>query len=237
MAEKHNCYNAETIGDAYITVSGGPEGNDATTGAANIAAFSLDAVNAVKELKFHQGKQIQIRVGVASGPVVAGVIGTANVPKFTLFGETTSRAEEMEKTSVPLQVQCSEETAELLQSNSRSNNFRCKRRKRKDSDEEENTWWIVPTLEEGRRTDSDEIDDILTNFPSGISTVNSTSLRSEPRQSMAGMGSEENENYTSKAAGKEANYAQRSSTSASGQAEARSERRDTFEFENYAMSK
>ena len=61
---KHQCFNAETIGDAYIAVSGGPEGNDPTTGAANIAAFALDAIDAVEKLEF-KDKKIKIRIGMA----------------------------------------------------------------------------------------------------------------------------------------------------------------------------
>ncbi|KAL7537011.1 hypothetical protein ACHAXR_008133 [Thalassiosira sp. AJA248-18] len=228
LTKKHNCFNAETIGDAYITVSGGSEGNDASTGAANIAAFALGAVDVVKKLEFQDGKKIKIRVGVASGPVVAGVIGTVNVPKFTLFGETTSRAEEMEKTSLPLQIQCSEETMKLLRSNFRTNNsFRCKRRK---DGRKGNSWWIV-CPSEGNDLDSSELDDIapvLSPWDSQISTVNSTTLtQSEQGQSVVSTVTEESKKYML-AAGEDAHDTKsvRSSLiNASG-----------HEFEHYLMS-
>lgn len=105
LAEKYNCFNCETIGDAYICIAGGPEGSDPASGATNIASFALDAVEVVKKMEFGSSEKkmkIKIRLGIASGPVVAGVIGTANVPKFTLFGETTAKAENMESTSLPL---------------------------------------------------------------------------------------------------------------------------------------
>ena len=60
---KHECFNAETIGDAYIAVSGGPEGNDPIKGATNIAAFALDAIDAVEKLDF-KDKKIKIRIGM-----------------------------------------------------------------------------------------------------------------------------------------------------------------------------
>lgn len=146
LAEKHNCFNCETVGDAYITISGGPEGNYPAVGAVNIATFALDAIDVVKKLEFGSGnnkKKIKIRIGVASGPVVAGVIGTKNVPKFTLFGQTTLKAEEMESTSLPLQVQCSEESMRLISSNFRTNNsLQCKRRK-EEGGKSRNTWWVV----------------------------------------------------------------------------------------------
>jgi class 3 adenylate cyclase len=144
-------------------VSGGPDGNDAAAGAANVAAFALDAVDVVKNLEFGSGekkKKIKIRVGIASGPVVAGVIGTASIPKFTLFGETTSKAEKMESTSLPLKVQCSEETMKLIRSNFRTNkSFQCTRRK-DEEDEHQNTWWISRPSEHDNSCVS-ELDDLL----------------------------------------------------------------------------
>ena len=95
---------------------------------------------------------------MASGPVVGGVIGTLAVPKFTLFGETVSRAEEMEKTSEPLKVQCSEDTVKFLQSNFKTNNaFRCKRRKSEDC-EEKKTWWIVRPSDDTISDSDNELD-------------------------------------------------------------------------------
>ena len=174
LAEKHNCFNCETIGDAYITVSGGPDGNDAAAGASNIAAFALDAVDVVKNLEFGSSetkKKIKIRAGVASGPVIAGVIGTANVPKFTLFGETTSKAEKMESTSLPLKIQCSKETMKLIRSNFRtSKSFQCIRRK--DVEEEhQNTWWISRPSEFDNSCISDFDDITATDIPRDVTDV------------------------------------------------------------------
>ena len=197
MAEKHNCFNAETIGDAYVTISGGPEGNDAATGAANAAAFALDAIDLVKNLEFQDGKKIQIRVGVASGEVWAGLIGTVNVPKFTLFGKTTSQAEEMEKTSLPLQIQCSEGTMKLLRSSfiSKSNNsFQCKSSSR--NGDKSVSWWIVrPSASNGSKEVLDDIEPaFLSTRGSQISTVNSTTMTpSETRHSMISAGGGDNE--------------------------------------------
>lgn len=194
MAEKHNCFNAETIGDAYVTISGGPEGNDAATGAANAAAFALDAIDLVKNLEFQDGKKIQIRVGVASGEVWAGLIGTVNVPKFTLFGKTTSQAEEMEKTSLPLQIQCSEETMKLLQSSfirKSNNSFQCKYSSR--NGDKRASWWIVrPSASNGSKEVLDDIEPaFLSTRGSQISTVNSTTMT--PRHSMISAGDGDNE--------------------------------------------
>lgn len=237
LAEKHCVVNAETIGDAYITVSGGPDGSDATTGAANIATFALDAVDVVKRLTFHDGKQIKIRVGVASGPVVAGVIGTVNVPKFTLFGETTARAEEMEKTSLPLQIQCSEETMNLLRSNFRTNNaFQCQRRIEHGK---ENTWWITRSPE-GSGSYFRDLDDIVPALPKDeVSTDNGTSLTpSYARQSVDSTGTDENEKYTFGDVGLASHIQRRSSSMNAFEIipEGSDIVRGNFEFENHVLS-
>ena len=63
----------ETIGDAYMVASGLPQPNDHH--ASEIADMSLEMLAAVKKFKIRHrpGKQLQIRIGVHSGPVVAGV--------------------------------------------------------------------------------------------------------------------------------------------------------------------
>lgn len=173
LAEKHNCFNCETIGDAYVTVCGGPEGESCSSGAANIAAFALDAVDVVQRLQFgsnHRKKKIKIRAGVASGEVIAGVIGTLNVPKFTIFGETTWKAQEMESTSLPMKVQCTEETMRLIRGNFKTDaSFQCKKRQ----EGTQNTWWIVRPSEFNDSCISD-LDDITISLSSANNTIAST---------------------------------------------------------------
>ena len=174
LADKNNCFNCETIGDAYITVCGGPEGESSAAGAANIAAFALDAVDVVQRLQFgsgHNKKKIKIRVGVASGEVVAGVIGTLNVPKFTILGETTWKAQEMESTSLPMRVQCSEDTMRLIRGNFKTHaSFQCKKRQ---EETQNNAWWIVRPSEFDDSYISD-LDDITIALSSANNTTAST---------------------------------------------------------------
>ncbi|KAL7552707.1 hypothetical protein ACHAWF_015941 [Thalassiosira exigua] len=118
LAVKHNCFNAETIGDAYLTISGGPGGEDGPTGAANIAAFSLGAVDAVEKLEFQGGKKIMIRCGFATGPIVAGAIGTGGLPKYTVFGDTVNFSSRMESTSRAMMIQCPHKSYKLLRESS-----------------------------------------------------------------------------------------------------------------------
>lgn len=83
MTIKHQCFNAETIGDAYIAVSGGPEGNDPITGATNIAAFALDAIDAVEKLDF-KDKKIKIRIGMT---LFATLLSITVLLLHTLFSQ------------------------------------------------------------------------------------------------------------------------------------------------------
>ena len=75
----------ETIGDAYIVIAGGPEKCEGREGAERAALFALDCIDCVKNsFTFHDGSTVKIRAGIASGLVIAGVVGT-NMPKFTLY--------------------------------------------------------------------------------------------------------------------------------------------------------
>lgn len=68
----------ETIGDAYMAVAGCPTAEDPVVAAMRMARFALDVVDAVKSYKpvCIGDRELQIRVGLHSGPVVAGVVGT-----------------------------------------------------------------------------------------------------------------------------------------------------------------
>jgi hypothetical protein len=206
----------------------------------------------VKKLEFGSvdvKKKIKIRLGVASGPVVAGVIGTKDVPKFTLFGETTSKAEEMESTSLPLQVQCTEETMKLIRSNFRTNNsFQCKRRKQEGEEpRNENTWWIIRPSQFDNSCIS-ELDDLTSALSSAKYDVDSTSditseapTRSDPTKSLS-MGStntsnDDNTKASSLNSGNDdPNSLRRNSSVIAELAEGIRAEKSCFDFENYLMS-
>ena len=114
LVEKHNLYKVETVGDAYMVVAGVPD--DAMMGAAGaerMALFALDAIDACKHIRAKNKALVCIRAGLASGPVVAGVIGNI-MPKFSLFGDTVNTAARMESTSTTMRIQCNEITYRLL---------------------------------------------------------------------------------------------------------------------------
>ena len=111
LAERHDLEKIKTIGDAYMVVAGlpMPRPDHATA----IAEMALDMQQAIEEFNQAAGEAIQLRIGISSGPVVAGVIGTK---KFTydLWGDTVNTASRMESQGVPGSIQLTGDTYTAL---------------------------------------------------------------------------------------------------------------------------
>ena len=111
ITARHQVEKIKTIGDAYMAVAGLPTTDPQH--AEHIATVALDMVAAIGRMNETSGRALQLRIGLNSGPVVAGVIGL-NKFAYDLWGETVNTASRMESHGQPGIIQTSQATYELL---------------------------------------------------------------------------------------------------------------------------
>lgn len=113
IVENYSLEKIKTIGDCYMMVGGLPNHRDDHAHA--VADASLEMLEALEDINEKNNISLAMRVGVHSGPVVAGVIGKI---KFTydIWGETVNVASRMESSGMPGKIQISEQTQAELDS-------------------------------------------------------------------------------------------------------------------------
>ncbi|HLO51671.1 MAG TPA: adenylate/guanylate cyclase domain-containing protein [Kamptonema sp.] len=111
LCERHGLEKIKTIGDAYMVVGGLPTPRSDHADA--IAQMAIDMQLEIALFNAKNNKDLSIRIGIHSGPVVAGVIG---IKKFIydLWGDTVNLASRMESHSLAGQIQVSDVTHKLL---------------------------------------------------------------------------------------------------------------------------
>ena len=98
LAEHHGVEKIKTIGDAYMVASGIPE--PTPDFAHRLARMALDMQEIISGIRVETGYDINMRMGLATGPVMAGVIGRQKF-SYDIWGDAVNLAARLESTSVP----------------------------------------------------------------------------------------------------------------------------------------
>ncbi|XP_014674538.1 PREDICTED: atrial natriuretic peptide receptor 1-like [Priapulus caudatus] len=109
IISQHDVYKVETIGDAYMVVSGLPQRNGKVH-LREIANCSLDLLSSVTNFKIRHRpqQQLRLRIGLHTGSCVAGVVGLT-MPRYCLFGSSVNHTVLMESSGKPLRIHISQE--------------------------------------------------------------------------------------------------------------------------------
>ena len=112
LARHHGLEKIKTIGDAYMVAGGLP--NPRPDHAQAVAELALAMREEVAGRADPSGRPLQVRIGIDTGPVEAGVIGTSKF-SYDLWGDTVNTASRMESHGVPGCIQVTERTYQRLQ--------------------------------------------------------------------------------------------------------------------------
>jgi class 3 adenylate cyclase len=127
IISRHRIEKIKTIGDAYLCVSGLPDKTDHN--AENVVKAALEIVEAIKAYRITAGEKsyFDIRIGIHTGPLVAGVVGDKKFA-FDIWGDTVNTAARMEQNSEPNKINISQNTYDLVK-----DKFNCTFRGKKEA--------------------------------------------------------------------------------------------------------
>ncbi len=114
LVEVHGLEKIKTVGDAYLVTGGVPEWRADHVEA--VAELALQMQTAVAKFTWPSGKPVQVRVGINTGPLTAGVIGK-NKFAYDIWGDTVNTADRMQEHSAPGAILTSEATYQRLKDN------------------------------------------------------------------------------------------------------------------------
>jgi adenylate cyclase len=111
LVDRHGLEKVKTSGDSYMVVSGVPQPRPDHIEA--LACLALDMAEAVTDLKDPHGREVPLRIGLAAGPVVAGVVGARKF-FYDVWGDAVNVASRMETTDVEGRIQVPQNVYERL---------------------------------------------------------------------------------------------------------------------------
>ena len=111
LVDTHGLEKIKTSGDSYMVVSGVPQPRPDHIKA--LACLALDMVEAIADLKDPRGRAVPLRIGLAAGPVVAGVVGSRRF-FYDVWGDAVNVASRMESTNTEGRIQVPQSVYERL---------------------------------------------------------------------------------------------------------------------------
>lgn len=115
LCVRHNVYKVHTIGDCYVILSfTDGERRDIAKECVNMVEIALDMIKTIQKVNKRQKTELNMRIGMHTGEVVAGITGT-NIVRYDIYGPDVEIANKTESNGLPGKINVSEVTQNLLE--------------------------------------------------------------------------------------------------------------------------